>query len=247
MTDIQKKSDLDTAAGKANQLWGDFVPVIGFVLTYNVLRRVDFGVEWLNKDTAIYWATGLLIALTAGFIASQLIRGQKVSLVMVFTSVIIGFFGLLGILLQEKSFIYIKATLQQLFMAGVIFIPMFFGRNLWRTLFSDVFNLPDHAWRVLSIRWGLMFIAMALWNEYLWRTYAPGFEKDLVLAGITIAPAGEYHWLGMTFGAKDAEDVWANWKLGNMLLFVIFGALNVPYTLKHLIEDDETGDAANPT
>ena len=79
---------------------------------------------------------------------------------------------------------------------------------------------------------------MALWNEYLWRTFAPGFETPLVMAGIPVAPAGSYEFLGLTFGAKDAEDVWANWKLGNMLIVLIFGAANTPYTLKHLREPE---------
>ncbi len=233
----ETKSGLDTAAGKANQLWGDLVPVIGFVLTYNILRRIEPGNALINKDTAIFWATGILLALTTCFIIYKLINKQKISPMLVVMSSIVGGFGLIGILLQEKGFIYVKPTVQQLFMAGLIFIPLMFGRNLWKVFFRDVFDLPDFAWNTLAIRWGFCFIAMALWNEYLWRTYAPGFETPLVLAGIPVAPAGTYEFLGMTFGAKDAEDVWANWKLPNMLIMVLFGALNVPYTLKHLREE----------
>jgi intracellular septation protein len=130
----------------------------------------------------------------------------------------------------------VKPTIQQLFMASIIFIPLIFGRNVWKSLFAKVFDLPDFAWRTLAIRWGFFFVAMALWNEYLWRTYAPGFDVPLVMAGISVAPAGTYEFLGLTFGAKDAEDVWANWKLGNMLIVLVFGAANTPYTLKHLRE-----------
>jgi intracellular septation protein len=133
----------------------------------------------------------------------------------------------------------VKPTIQQLFMAGIILIPLLFGKNVWQSLFAKVFDLPDFAWRTLAFRWGLFFIAMALWNEYLWRTYAPGFETPLVMAGVPVAPAGTYEFLGLTFGAKDAEDVWANWKLGNMLVVFLFGAANTPYTLKHLREPAE--------
>lgn len=244
MTDTSKPdSDLGTAAGKANQLWGDFVPVIAFVLVYNVFRRVDLMDGLINKDTAIFWATGVLLVLMLGFLARQLISRQPVSQMMLFSSGIVAGFGLIGILLQEKAFIYVKPTIQQLFMALMIFIPLFFGRNIWKSLFSKVFDLPDFAWRTLAIRWGFFFVAMAIWNEYLWRTYAPGFETPLVMAGIPVAPAGTYEFLGLTFGAKDAEDVWANWKLGNMLIVLVFGALNTPYTLKHLREP-EGGEAA---
>lgn len=230
---------IGTAAGKANQIWGDFIPVIGFILTYNVFRRVELLDGLINKDTAIYWATGVLIVLMLGFLGKQIIERKPVSQMMVFSSAIVGGFGLIGILLQEKAFIYVKPTIQQIFMAGMIFIPLLFGKNLWKSLFSKVFDLPDFAWRTLAIRWGLFFIAMAVWNEYLWRMYAPGFESPLVLAGIPVAPAGSYEFLGLTFGAKNAEDVWANWKLGNMVIVFLFGALNTPYTLKHLRTDEE--------
>ncbi len=237
MTDTSKQENgLGTAAGKANQLWADFVPVIAFVLVYNIFRRVDLFGGLINKDTAIFWATGVLLVLMLGFLAMQLIRREPVSQMMVFSSAIVGGFGLIGILLQEKAFIYVKPTIQQLFMAGMIFVPLLFGKNLWKSLFSKVFDLPDFAWRTLAIRWGLFFVAMALWNEYLWRTFAPGFDAPLVMAGIPVAPAGSYDFLGLTFGAKDAEDIWANWKLGNMLIVLAFGALNTPYTLKHLRE-----------
>jgi intracellular septation protein len=108
--------------------------------------------------------------------------------------------------------------------------------NLWKSLFSKVFDLPDFAWRALAIRWGCFFIVMALWNEYLWRTYVPGFETPMVMGGILVAPAGVYEWFGLKFGAQDAERVWANWKLGNMMIVLAFGALNTPYMLKHLRE-----------
>jgi intracellular septation protein len=237
MSDTAKQdSGLSTAAGKANQLWADFIPVIGFVLVYNVFRRVEWFGGLINKDTAIFWATGVLLLLMVGFVGRQILRGEPVSQMLIFSSAIVAGFGLIGILLQEKAFIYVKPTIQQLFMAGMIFVPMLFGRNIWKSLFTKVFDLPDFAWNTLAIRWGLFFIAMAVWNEYLWRTYAPGFDAPLVLAGIPVAPAGTYEFLGLTFGAKDAEDIWANWKLGNMVLFIAFGALNTPYTLKHLRE-----------
>ncbi|MGA1341485.1 MAG: inner membrane-spanning protein YciB [Hyphomonas sp.] len=231
---VKSENAIGTAADKANQLWADFVPVIGFVLVYNVFRRVELFGGLINKDTAIFWATGVLLILMLGFLARQLVLRQPVSQMMLFSSSIVAGFGLIGILLQEKAFIYVKPTIQQLFMAGIIFIPLMFGRNIWKSLFSRVFDLPDFAWRTLAVRWGFFFVAMAIWNEYLWRTYAPGFEVALVMAGIPVAPAGTYEFLGLTFGAKDSEDVWANWKLGNMLIVLIFGAANTPYTLKHL-------------
>ena len=67
------RNGLATAAGKANQLWADFVPVIAFVLVYNVFRRINLLGGLINVDTALFWATGVLLALMFGCLVRQLL------------------------------------------------------------------------------------------------------------------------------------------------------------------------------
>ncbi len=232
MHDIQ--NDLGTAADKANQIWGDLIPVMAFVLIYNGLRVFAPQTGLISAKTALFWATGALIVTAAGLIIQKRIQRQPIPLFLVVSSLIIGFFGTLGIVSQNEAFLYIKVTIQQLFLASLILIPLLFGQNVWKAMFKSVFDLPDPAWRTLTIRWGLFFIVMAFWNEYLWRTYAPIAEQCLPLFGVQAAPCEAYSFAGLNFGEKDAQGVWANWKLGNMAITLIFGALNVPYTLKHL-------------
>ncbi len=232
-------SDLGTAADKANQIWGDLAPVMGFVLAYNGLRILAPAEGLVSGKTALFWATGVLIALTVGIIGQKLLNRQPIPLFLIVSSLIVGVFGTLGIVAQNETFLYVKVTVQQLFLAGLIFVPLLFGQNIWRAMFKSVFDLPTRAWAVLSIRWGLFFIAMAFWNEYLWRTYAPVAEQCLPIFGVQIAPCEPYSVGGLRFGEKDAQGVWANWKLGNMVITFIFGALNVPYTLKWLGKTDE--------
>ena len=245
----EQTNDLGTAADKANQIWADLIPVVGFIIAYNVLRRFPLNDTWASKDTAIYWATGLLIVLTLGVVANYIRQGRSVPPLMIFTTAIVGGFGLIGIILQNPSFIYVKPTIQQLFLAAIIFGGFAFGRNLWQEMLKSTFDLPDHAWRTLAIRWGLFFVAMAVWNEFLWRMYVPIENVQGTMFGIPVSPAGPYEILGLTFGAKDAEDVWGNMKLGNMVITFIFGALNVPYTLKWLgkTNEDVAAGEASPT
>ncbi|MEL7480595.1 MAG: septation protein IspZ [Pseudomonadota bacterium] len=208
----ETKSGVGTAAEKANQIWGDLVPVVLFVLIYNVLRRFPEDNEWFNPETSLYWATGALILATGAIVGLKALKRQTIPPFLIVTSLIVGGFGTLGIVLQDKTFIYYKPTIQNLFLATLIFGGFLFGRNVWKDMFKTVFDLPDFAWRTLAIRWGLFFIAMAVWNEVLWRLFS--------------------------------EDVWANWKLGNMVIVVAFGAANTPYMLKHL-EDNSEGAGAD--
>lgn len=187
-------------AGKAGNLWSEVGPAISFVVVYNVLLRFpDEGL--VSKATALYWATGVLILAALAVIAVKLLRKQKIPPFMLISTAVIGVFGTIGIVWQSKTFLFVKPTIVNLLYAAIIFGGLAVGRNIWKMFFKSVFDLPDHAWRTLAIRWGLFFIGMALWNEYLWRFHS--------------------------------EEVWANWKLGNIAIVMAFGALNIPYTMKH--------------
>ena len=212
MTDT--KTDTEVAADKAGDLLGDLLPVIGFIVVYNLMRMFpgDEG-TWFAKDKALYWATGILMVGTAWAVISKKRQGKKIPPIMIITAAIVGGFGTLGIVLQSPEFLYVKPTIQNLFLASLIFGGLIIGKNIWKLMFKEVFSLPDFAWRTLAIRWGVFFVAMALWNEILWRNFS--------------------------------EDTWANWKLGNMVIVFVFGALNTPYTLKHLIDDEAENSSAN--
>lgn len=238
------KSSAATTADKANQIWGDLIPVIAFVLVYNGLRMIQPEGGFLTYD-ALFWATGVLVGLTAIIIVRKLIKGEPVPPFLLVSSLTVGFFGVLGILGKNEAYLYVKVTLQNLFLASLIFIPLIFGQNVWKAMFKSVFDMPDPAWRQLAIRWGLFFIAMATWNEYLYRTFAPVAEQCMPIFGVQMAPCEPYSFAGLNFGEKDAQGVWANWKIGNMLITFLFGAANVPLMLKHLRQpEDELSESA---
>jgi len=188
MTD--NKTDTEIAADKAGGLLGDLIPVMGFIIIYNVLRRfpgTDTGL--FATDTALYWATGFLMLATGYFVISKKLRGEKIPPIMIITALIVGGFGTLGIALQSKTFLFIKPTIQNLFLASLIFGGLAFGKNLWKLMFQDVFDLPDFAWRTLAIRWGLLFIGMAAWNEFLWRNFSEDTWANWKLGNMVIVMA----------------------------------------------------------
>jgi intracellular septation protein len=37
-------------------------------------------------------------------------------------------------------------------------------------MFDQMFNLTPQGWRLLTLRWALFFVAMAILNEIIWRT-----------------------------------------------------------------------------
>ncbi|MDJ0921804.1 MAG: septation protein IspZ [Henriciella sp.] len=249
MSDTQ--SDIGKTADKANQIWAELLPVIAFVGLYNIIRIAGietsfnlFGLDMaINNDTALYWATGVLIIATLGVIVHKRMNRLPVPLFMLMSAGIVGTFGVIGIVLQDKGFIYAKPTIQQLVLASIILGSLAFGQNIWKVMFEKVFQLPDRVWDIFALRWACYFVAMAAANEFIWRYYAPGLETPLNILGFQWAPAGTYQFLGLEFGSRDAEGIWATWwKLATWGITVVFMIANTPLMLKYL-QDPDTKDA----
>lgn len=152
-----------------NQLLIDLGPVALFVVSYNVLLRME-----AFKDDAIYIATGLFIAATLLAIGYCRLKHGRIPPVLIVTGILVTAFGGLTIALHDDNFIRIKPTFAYLFYAAAIFVSLIMRQNIWRLLFRHVFTLPDKIWNVLAIRWACFFVFMALVNEII-RTQFPDF------------------------------------------------------------------------
>lgn len=146
----------------SGQLWVDLGPILVFVVTYNVLNRIES-----TKESAIFIATGVFIASVLAAIAWCKLKRGKVPPILIVTGVLVTAFGGLTILFRDPAIIQIKFTFTFLFYAAAIFISLAIGQNVWRLFFRHLFNLPDKIWNVLAIRWGIFYIVMAALNEVL--------------------------------------------------------------------------------
>jgi intracellular septation protein len=164
MTDQPSAAETKTAsqANGMGQLIVDLGPVAVFVVSFNVLNRIES-----MKENAIYIAIGLFIAATLAAIGWCKLRRGKVPPVLLVTGVLVVAFGGLTILLHDPSIIQIKFTVTFLFYAAAILFSLAIKQNVWKLLFRHVFDLPDRIWNILAVRWALFYIAIALLNEVL--------------------------------------------------------------------------------
>ncbi|MFC7292199.1 inner membrane-spanning protein YciB [Hirschia litorea] len=182
MTDISKDTSVDATAdsapsksGGAGKIWRELGPVLLFVVVYNLVRRMPEGGGLFAKETAIYWGTGVFMAAIFAVIGWTVYKKEPISPMLIVTGVIVTVFGGLTIYLQSPEFAYYKPTIINLLFAGLIFGGLAFGKNVWKIAFQHAFDLPDYAWKVFAIRWGLFYIALAALNEFLWRTQTEDF------------------------------------------------------------------------
>ena len=115
-------------------------------------------------------ATGALMAATIVAIAVGYAIQRPIAMVPLVTGVVVLIFGGLTVALQDETFIKMKPTIVQGLIAAVLLGGLAFGRPLLKPLFGTAWQLNDQGWLLLTRRFALFFIAMALLNELVWRT-----------------------------------------------------------------------------
>lgn len=175
------------ATDSASQLWIDLGPILVFVITYNVLFRIE-----ATKPNAIYIATGVFIVSVLAAIAYCKIQRGKIPPILIVTGVLVTAFGGLTILLHDPAIIQIKFTFTFLFYAAAILFSLAIGQNVWKLFFRHVFNLPDKIWRILALRWAAFYVVVAVLNEvlrYYYNEANGNFDVWLNLRTILTYPA----------------------------------------------------------
>lgn len=122
----------------------------------------------------IYWATGSAILASLVAVAAYWFKIGRVPAAPLITFLVVGVFGGITLFLQDPDFVKMKPTAVYVLFAGALFGGLAMGKLFLRRVFGEVFTLTDEGWRILTIRWGLFFVAMAVLNEVVWRSFSEG-------------------------------------------------------------------------
>jgi intracellular septation protein len=134
----------------------DFAPLAAFFVTY--------------KLGGMYWATGVLMALTLVTLVIGYVMTGKLAKFPLYSAILVGVLGGLTLYFQDGTFVKMKPTVVNLLFAAVLAGGLYFNRIFLRDLLGSTMDLPDAAWRQLTLRWAGFFMALALLNEFVWRS-----------------------------------------------------------------------------
>jgi intracellular septation protein len=132
---------------------------LGPLLIFFVANAV-FGIF---TATAVFMAA-MLIVIAIGFAVER-----KISPMPLITASLVLVFGGLTLWLSNDIFIKIKPTILYLMFAAVLIGGLAFSRLFIKVVLGQTLHLSDPAWRTLTWRWSLFFIALAIANEIVWR------------------------------------------------------------------------------
>jgi intracellular septation protein len=125
-----------------------------------------------NSRYGIFAGTAAFMAATVvSLVASQILL-KRIATMPLITGVFVLVFGGLTLWLQDAEFIKIKPTIVNGLFAAILFGGLLTKRLFLKVVFGDVMQLSEEGWRVLTLRWTLFFVFLALLNELVWRSFS---------------------------------------------------------------------------
>lgn len=186
----------------------------------------SFGEGWLARSELLrsLFSSPIIFA-TAPFMVTMVIclliswlMFKRVAVMPLVTLVVVLIFGTLTLWLQDSTFIKIKPTIVNTLFGGTLLVGLLFRQSLLRYVFGEVYQLQPKGWQVLTVRWGVFFLGLAVLNEIAWRGSTQFFSDPV---------AGDSFYAGFK--------LWAV-----MPLTLVFSILQLPLLKQYAPEPDDT-------
>lgn len=154
-------------------------------LLFEVLAPIAFFIAYKLAD--IYVAAAVAMGIAVAQISGLVIARKKVSPLLWTAAAFTVVFGAATILLKDEFYIKAKWTLFYGVAGLLLLLFVLRGKNPMRALLGNELELPDIAWRQLSLSWGWFFVLMAVLNTYFAATLSlDAWVKVKVFGGMAM-------------------------------------------------------------
>lgn len=110
---------------------------------------------------------------------------RKVPTMPLVSGVIVAVFGGLTLYFENDTFFKMKPTIVSGIFGLALLYGYFAGKPLLKIVFDNAFSLTDEGWHILTLRWALFFLVLAVLNEIVWRTQSENFWVSFKVFGLT--------------------------------------------------------------
>lgn len=147
----------------------DYGPLFAFLAVFLLYR--DRTVTWGGETyPGLIVATLVFVPLTLLANAVLWAKTRTLSVMQLVTLAIVVIFGGLTVWLNDARFIKMKPTIIYLVLAGLLGLGLALRRNWLGVAMGEMVPLAPEGWRKLTQRLIVLFLALAVLNEIVWRT-----------------------------------------------------------------------------
>ena len=129
-------------------------------------------------------ATAILMASAVICLVISYMLTRHIAIVPVVTTCAVVVFGSLTLLFHDETFILIKPTILNMIFSAVMLGSVIFKRPILPIVFEGAFHLEALGWEILTKRFGLFFLGLAILNEIVWRTQSHDMWVNFKVFGI---------------------------------------------------------------
>ena len=168
------KKNLTEKKESISKILCDYLPLIIFFVVY----------KFSNSQRPLIAATSSMVVSTFFALIISYFLTKKIALVPLFSALVLGFFGCLTIFLKDDFYIKIKPTIINLIFAGILFFGYLSKKPLLSYLMGSQIKISPQAWLILSLRFALFFVFLAILNEVIWRNFSTNFWVQFKVFGM---------------------------------------------------------------
>ncbi|MHA6345783.1 inner membrane-spanning protein YciB [Roseivivax sp. CAU 1761] len=161
-------------------------PVLAFFVAYLFLKDGTYQIAGEAYSGFILVTAGFIPVLILATLALWRLTGH-LSRMQVVTLVLVVVFGGLSVWLNDDRFFKMKPTLIYLLFGGILGIGLLRGQSYLRYVMEGLVPLEPEGWLVLTRRVTVLFFALALANEAVWRTMSTEAWVYFKTFGLTAA------------------------------------------------------------
>jgi intracellular septation protein len=123
-----------------------------------------------GENAGLFTATAVLIPAVVIALIISYLRTKRLPFMPLATAVLVVIFGALTLYFQDPRFIKMKPTILYVVFGAVLIGGLVFNKPLLQIFLDNAMPLTERGWRILTLRWGIFFFALAIVNEIVWRT-----------------------------------------------------------------------------
>lgn len=148
----------------------DFLPLLAFFMVYKIYGMMS--------------ATAVLLGCSVVALVVHYLYHKSIPKMLIITTVIIVIMGSLTIFSGNTMFVKMKPTAVSLLFSLVLLVGVWRKKGYMKPLLDNAISMSEENWIILSQRFGLLFLGIAVLNEIIWRNMSEEFWVNFKVFGI---------------------------------------------------------------